>query len=304
MHWFPSAWRGRAIAGFYVAFPLSNVVMGGLAGALLGLNGRLGLAGWQWLFLVEGLPAAVLSLVFLLFLPDRPQSAAWLGAEEKAWIAAGLAADHAALDVEPDPGLRVTLLSPMIIGLGLVNALWLGAGYAFSLSAPTLIAQATGLDVTRVGWLVALGGLLGAGGMLLNSRRSDRHRERYLHLTAPILLEAAGYAAMSLVPGAVAFGLAYLVAQIAHAAAAAVFWLVPSDRLAGRSAAAGVAAINGIGMIGSFLAPYGWGLLRDATGGYAAGLRALPFAFLIAAAIVLWLRAGARARAQARPAIA
>jgi ACS family tartrate transporter-like MFS transporter len=294
MHWFPAAWRGRAISGFYVAYPLSNVVMGGVAGALLNLHGRLGLAGWQWLFLVEGLPAIALSVVFLRWLPDRPESATWLSTDEKAWIASGLAADRSALAREPDPGLRPTLLSPLVIGMGLVNALYLGSGYAFNLSAPAILAQATRLGVASVGYLVAAGGLLGAAAMLLNSRSSDRRRERHLHTAAPLVVVGAAYGVMSLSSSPLAFALAYLTAATAAASLATVFWLIPSDRLAGRSAAAGVAAINGIGMIGSFLAPYGWGLLHDHTGGYAAGLRLLPVMFFLAAAIVLWLRYAAR----------
>jgi ACS family tartrate transporter-like MFS transporter len=293
MHWFPAAYRGRAISGFYVAYPLSNVVMGAVAGALLGLHGRLGLAGWQWLFLVEGLPAILLSLVFLRWLPDSPASAPWLTAAERDWIAGGLAADHAAQAREPDPGLRPTLLSPIVIGMGLVNMLYLGAGYAFNLSAPTILAQATHLDAKHVGYVVAAGGLLGAVAMILNSRHSDHMRERHLHVIAPLIVQAAGYAAMSLVAAPLAFALAYLTAQTAGAAVAAVFWLIPSDRLSGRSAAGGVAAINGIGMIGSFLSPFGWGVLRDHTGSYAAGLLVLPLMFLTAAAIVIWLRARA-----------
>jgi ACS family tartrate transporter-like MFS transporter len=290
MRWYPAAWRGRAISGFYVAYPLSNVVMGAVAGALLGLHGRLGLAGWQWLFLVEGLPAIALSAVFLFRLPDEPAAAQWLTADEKAWIAQGLAADRAAQAREPDPGLRRTLLSPLVIAMGLVNLLYLGSGYAFNLSAPTLLAQATHLSATYVGYLVAAGGLMGGAAMLLNSRSSDHRRERHLHLAVPLVVVGAAYGAMSLVSSPVGFALAYLTAQTAAAAVATVFWLGPTDRLSGRSAAGGVAAINAIGMIGSFLAPYGWGLLRDHTGGYAAGLKVLPLAFFTAAGIVFWLR--------------
>jgi ACS family tartrate transporter-like MFS transporter len=191
MHWFPAAWRGRAISRFYVAYPLSNVFMGVVAGALLGLHGRLGLSGWQWLFLVEGLPAIVLSVVFLVWLPDAPETVAWLSPGEKAWIAAGLAADRAAVGREPDPGLRATLLSPIVIGMGLVNLLYLGSAYAFNLSAPILLGQTTRLDVTAVGYLVAAGGLLGGLAMLANSWSSDLRRERHLHVAIPLIIEGA-----------------------------------------------------------------------------------------------------------------
>ncbi len=303
MHWYPAAWRGRAISRFYVAYPLSNVVMGVLAGVLLGLNGRLGLAGWQWLFLVEGLPAVILSLVFLTRLPDAPERVAWLSADEKAWISGSLAEDRAASAGEPDPGLRPTLLSPIVIGMGLVNLLYLGSGYAFGLSAPILIGQATRLDPTHVGYLVALAGLMGGAAMLIVSAHSDHRRERYLHVAIPLIVEAAAYGAMCLAASPVAYGVAYALSQTAHAAVATVFWLIPSDRLSGRSAAGGVAAINAIGMIGSFLAPFVWGLMKDATGSYSLGVSILPFMFLIAAGVVLWLRARA-GRERAVPAIA
>jgi len=304
MGWFPAAWRGRAISGFYVAYPLSNVFMGAVAGALLGLQGRLGLAGWQWLFLVEGLPAILLSVVFLRWLPEQPAAAPWLAPEEKAWIVSGLAADREAQVREPDPGLRQTLLSPLVIAMGLVNLLYLGSAYAFNLSAPKLLAQATHLSTTYVGYLVAAGGLLGGAAMLYNSHRSDHRRERHLHVAVPLIIEGLAYGSMSVFTSPAAFALAYLVAQTAAAAVATVFWLIPSDRLSGRSAAGGVAAINSIGMIGSFLAPWGWGGLHDYTGSFATGVMLLPLMFFIAAGIVLWLRfaavrEGARALAAA-----
>ena len=304
MHWFPSAWRGRAISGFYIAYPLSNVFMGVVAGGLLGLHGRLGLAGWQWLFLIEGLPAIALSAIFLRFLPDSPLAATWLSPDEKGWIASGLSADRAAQIREPDPGLWVTLLSPLVICMGLVNALYLGSAYAFNLSAPALLVQATHLSPGPVGYLVAAGGLLGAAAMLFNSRRSDRRGERHLHVAVPLIIEGAAYGAMSLAHSPLAYAGAYLVAQSAAAAVAVVFWLVPSDRLSGRSAAGGVAAINAIGMIGSFLAPYGWGVLKDQTGSYATGLALLPLMFFLAAGIVLCLRFAARREAARSGAVA
>ena len=294
MRWFPAAHRGRAISGFYIAYPLSNVFMGVVAGALLDLHGRFGLAGWQWLFLVEGLPAVALSVVFLLFLPDEPAKATWLTEAERAWIADGLAADRVALAHEPDPGLKATLLSPLVIGMGLVNLLSLGGFYAFNLSAPVLLGQYTGLDVTWVGLLVATAGLMGGLAMVVVSRRSDQVGERYLHVAVPLLIEGLAFALMALVHAPVVTMIAYLAAQTSSSAAAAVIWLIPSDRLSGRSAAGGVAAIGTIGMIGSFLAPFGWGVLKDRTGGYEAGLMVLPALFFIAVGIVLWLRATAR----------
>jgi ACS family tartrate transporter-like MFS transporter len=294
MGWFPADQRGRAISRFYVAYPLSNVFMGAVAGALLDLQGRLGLAGWQWLFLLEGAPAVALSAVFLFALPESPAAASWLSADEKAWIATRLAADRAAAPDQSGHGLRQVLTNPMVLCMGLVNLLYLGAGYAFALSAPTLIAGAAGLNVSAVGFLVAAGGLLGGASMILTAWSADRLRERHLHVAVPLVLEAAGYGVIAFGHGPMAMIGGYLVTAIAHSATAAVFWLIPTDVLRGRPAAIGVAAVNTIGMMGSFLAPLGWGLLRDHTGSYQTGLSLLPLAFLAAAAIVLALRATAR----------
>jgi ACS family tartrate transporter-like MFS transporter len=295
MGWFPARHRGRAISRFYVAFPLSSVFMGAVAGTLLGLQGRLGLAGWQWLFLMEGLPAVVLSVVFLRWLPDGPETASWLSVAEKAWIARSLAAETAA-----DPGraaghgaggLREAFMNPMVLAMGVVNLLYLGAGYAFSLSGPTLLEGATHLGIANVGYLIALGGLLGGASMLAAAWNADRIGERHLHVALPLALEAAGYAMMAFWRSPTGMIAGYLTTAVAHAAAAAVFWLIPTDLLRGRSAAVGVAAINAIGMIGSFLGPWAWGVARDATGGFQAGLASLPLVYLLAAGVILALRA-------------
>jgi ACS family tartrate transporter-like MFS transporter len=290
MRWFPPDERGRAISRFYVAYPLSSVFMGGVAGALLGLQGRLGLAGWQWLFLVEGLPALVMSVVFLTRLPETPATAAWLTFDEKAWLARRLASSDATGSDPPGHGLRHALANPMVLAMGVVNLLYLGTGYAFALSAPGLLDGATHLGVTRVGYLVAAGGLLGAVAMLATAWSADRTGERYFHLAVPLALGATGYGIMSLWHAPLAMMAAYLLTAIAQAGSAAVFWLIPSDALRDRSAAVGIAVINAIGMIGSFSAPFVWGVLKDRTGDFEAGLRCLPILLLLAVGIVLTLQ--------------
>jgi ACS family tartrate transporter-like MFS transporter len=291
--WFPAAHRGRAISRFYIAWPLSSVFMGAFAGVLLNLQGRLGLAGWQWLFLVEGLPAILMSVVIFVLLPDRPAEAKWLSADEKAWIEKRLAADAAALGAQKDHSILRALLSPFVLQLSVINFMFLGAGYAFTLSAPALLNEATHLGVTRVGFLVAGAGLLGGVTMLLNAWHSDHSRERYFHLVIPLLVMACAYAVLSLTTLPLAVMAAYVTTVACNAAIAAVFWLIPSDVLHPRSTAVSVAAINSIGQVGSFLSPYAWGLAKDYTGSFHTGLMVLPLPFVIAAAIVLIIRQGA-----------
>ncbi len=288
--WFPAAHRGRAISRFYIAWPLSAAVMGLVAGALLGLQGRLGLAGWQWLFLVEGLPAVLMSAVILTVLPDGPQVAAWLSEAEKTWIARRLAADALAQGAAEDHGLLQALTNPVVLQFAAVNFLVLGSFYAFTLSAPAFLAGATHLPVTQVGYLASVAGLLGAVVMIFNGWSSDRRGERYLHLAAPLVVMAGAYAVLSLAHAPLVVMAAYVVAVAANAGQAGVVWLAPTELIPPRSAAASFAAINSIGQIGSFLSPVAWGLAKDITGSFQAGLSVMPVPFLLAAGIVLTLR--------------
>ncbi len=155
--WFPVEHRARAISGFYIALPLSSTVMGSLAGWLLGLNGRLGLAGWQWLFLVEGVPPLLLSLIFYLYLPDRPADARWLTGEEKSWLERRLqegSAGHAlGGDVRAD--LRLVLGDMRIALVALFYLCILTVLYGWSFSAPAILQELTGRSVGQVGALIA-----------------------------------------------------------------------------------------------------------------------------------------------------
>lgn len=303
MQWFPAAERGRAISRFYVALPLSQVVMGVVAGALLGMHGQLGLKGWQWLFLVEGLPAVLLSIAVLFLLPDSPDHATWLSDEERAALDETLAADRARIGVTGDPGIGPALVDPRVWILGLANICILGSSYAFTLSAPTILTQATHLDPTGVGFLTAAVALVSAFGMVLAGWHSDARRERHVHAILFLTSISAAFLAMALSTSALVTVAAYAVFVIAANANQTVFWLIPSDVLHGRSAAVGVAAIGSIGMIGSFVGPYAWGVARDQTGSYQAGLFALTATWIIAAALVVVMRQLGRAGG-ARPATA
>jgi MFS transporter, ACS family, tartrate transporter len=297
--WIPADHRGRAISRFYVAAPLASLVMGSLAGALLGLQGRLGLAGWQWLFLAEGLPAVLISVAFLLWLPDLPTSVGWLSPEQKRWLGDRLMQDRARTAPPGAHDIFKTLFDPRVLGFLAINFLSLGAYYAFNLSAPEVLRAATGLSPGAIGALVAVSGVGGACAMLFNGWHSDLKRERYLHLAAPLAIQAAAFAVMAFTHSPPAFAAAYLVLIAANFAVAAVFWLAPGEMLDPRSVAVAVAAINGLGQLGSFAMPYAWGLARDATGDFHAGMLALIAPYLIAVGIVLVLRQEHRRRLRA-----
>jgi ACS family tartrate transporter-like MFS transporter len=290
--WFPAEYRGRAISRFYVALPISNIVMGSLAGGLLGLSGRLGLKGWQWLFLLEGLPAVVMGIVILFLLPDRPEDARWLSSDDRAWLSGRLARDAADPRRRPDHGVMKALLDPTVLGFTAVNFISLGAFYAFNLSAPSILGARTHLPPGAVGYIVAFGGALGAAAMVFNGWSSDRRSERYLHLATPLALSALAYGIMSLITAPAVVVPAYWLAIACNAAIGSVFWLAPGDTIAPRQLAVAFAAMNSVGQLGSFLAASLWGVAKDASGGERIGLTSISAAFCIAVVVLAPPRVG------------
>ncbi len=294
--WFPARARARAVSRFYIAGPLSSTVMGSLAGWLMGLNGKMGLTGWQWLFLAEGIPPILYSLVILRALPDGPAQAAWLTQGEKEWIARQLETDGAQAHLGHEAGVLRALLSPKVWMIGLFFLSALTCGYAYSFSAPAILQSVTGWSVANVGYLTAAMGIAGAAAMLFGGVSSDRTGDRALHCIVPCCVMAAGY----------------LVASYAHPAWLVVFALtctlmalyglqgpavaIPTEFLAGRAAAAGIAAMNTITMFSGFIGPYWMGVMKDATGSYWMGLRWLIVPSLMAAALMFGLT-----RSLARP---
>ena len=293
MQWFPPELRARAISRFYISLPLSSVFMGLIAGALLNLDGRLGLRGWQWLFLVEGLPAVLLGIAFFLFLPDGPSDAKWLTEDERHWIVRQVNQSTSRATHQGD-SLDRALLDPRVWQLGLFMLLNLASLYAYTFIAPDIVQRSTHLSTTLVGFIIAGLSLLGALGMLLNAMHSDRTRERYWHVIPCCLLISVGFylCGASSRPFIAVPALGLLI--VAYNSMQGPLWSLPANFLKGRSAAAGIAAINMIGIIGGFLGPYFMGFAKDLTGDYQKGLRLMALPMLLGGAIMLYLRREAR----------
>ena len=288
--WFPSHMRARAISRFYVSLPVSSVVMGMVAGALLDLQGKSGLAGWQWLFLIEGLPPVLLSVIFLFYLPDTPAQAKWLTEEEREWIAC-----HATPIDGHTVKMARALLDPRVWQVALVFLCMLACSYAYALSAPAILQAITHLDNRNVGYLTAVMSVLGIASMTLNAIHSDRTRERYFHVFLPFLLMAVGYlvGGLTVVPWLAVPALA--LALVSFYGLQGPVLALATSFLHGRSAAAGIATMNTIGMLGGFIGPYFMGLVKDYTGTYQPGLLMLVLPCLVAATTVFMMRCQARA---------
>ena len=270
--WFPAEERARAISRFYIALPLSSTVMGSLAGWLLGLDGRLGLRGWQWLFLVEGLPPLVLSGVFYLLLPDAPRDARWLTGDERAWLerrgAAGagrVTAGHGWAE------FRATMTDGRMLVIAGFFLCILTVLYGWSFSAPVILVGLTGWSVGKVGWLIAGMGVLGAVAMLWNARSSDKSGERTWHIVGPMLLMAAGFAVGASTRNPWWAVPAFALTIVGYNAAQGPVLALPAAFLSGRASAIGYAAITGIGVAGGRVY---WAVLDGQGAGLYGGLSA------------------------------
>ncbi|MFZ0630649.1 MAG: MFS transporter [Acidobacteriaceae bacterium] len=283
--WFPARERAKAVSRFYIAFPLASTVMGGLAGGLLHLNGRGHLAGWQWLLLMEGLPAVLMSVVFLAALPDGPRQAAWLTEAERSWIQRELG-EQGVRDEEQTHSTTGAFRDPRVWLVGMfLFCLYVGT-YGYTFIAPSLVRDVTGLHATGVGMIIACLGLLGAAAMLLNGWHSDRNGERYWHILLPVVVMAPAFVAAALSSRAGVVIAALVVVMMGFNAFQGPLWTIPTSFLRGRSAAAGIATVNSIAILGGFVGPYWMGLSAGWMGGYQRGLVTLAFPTLVAAVLI------------------
>jgi ACS family tartrate transporter-like MFS transporter len=298
--WFPETVRARMIARFVIAIPVSAVIGGPLSGALLGLQGRLGLAGWQWLFLLEGLPAVVLGIAVLLYLPDGPGDAQWLAPDQRRWLTARLAAERDYCLAQHGHSIGKALLSPIVWQLGLLAFLIFSFGqYALSLWLPQIIRGFSGLSNIEVGILVAVPNLAAMIGMLLVGANSDRVGERFWHIAAVSFAATVGLVGAAFTHS-VAIAVVFLsLALVGLLSAHGPFWPLPSKFLTGAAAAGGIALINSLANLSGFVGPYTVGLLVGASGNFRTGFLVIALAPLAGTVLVLRLR---HARVLAQPA--
>ncbi|MDD0840934.1 MFS transporter [Curvibacter sp. HBC61] len=254
--WYPAPRRAQMIAIFMSATTVAGVIAGPLCGAILKyMDGLGGLHGWQWLFVVQGLPASVLGVVVYLYLQDRPDEAHWLAASDKQMLREQLAQEHPA---DPHaPGVARQLLSdPRIYALSLLYFLLLGATYTMTFWVPTLVQSWGVKDLLLIGVCTAIPNLFGIVGMVLIGRSSDRLRERRWHFAGAVLLAALCLGVTTLLKGQLVASVAALsVALIGIAAATPLFFTVLTERLSPAASAAGIALVSSLGNLGPAVSP-------------------------------------------------
>jgi MFS transporter, ACS family, tartrate transporter len=298
--WYPIAQRARAIAAFMTAVPVTGLIGGPLSGTLLELDGMYGLTGWQWLFLVEGLPAVVLGISVIFYLNDRPETTGWLAPAERNWLVETLAAERKACVLRPD--IRVALTDSTVWMLGIIFLLVAAGFYGYSFWAPLIIKSLSGLSNFKVG--LVLGGISAITilGMLLNSYHSDRTGERAIHIAVPLLVMGIGLIGCALLRQPVLAIIALALVPLGHCASYGPFWSMPTQLLTGPAAAAGIALVTMIANVGGFAGPALIGVLKTRTGTHTDAF--LLLGGLAVIATLLALRIGpARARTSEQAAV-
>ena len=291
-YWFPARERARAVAWFMMASPLSGVVNGPISGALLQYTNKAwGLAGWQWLFLVEGIPAVILGFVTWWFLTDQPGEAGWLEPRERAWLTARMSREEKSREAlhglnrlqalaNPRVGLLILLYFTIAVGTN---------GYGFF--APTIIdSHFPHRGADQIGFLYAIPSLVAAIGMLLFSRHSDRSGERRWHLAVAAFVAAIGWTLSATLEPPWLVLLALTIAFLGMMCMMGPYWSLATSFLSGTAAAGGIALINTIANVGGVLSPYVMGWMKTVTGRFTAGQAMLGLTMLVGSALALCIR--------------
>jgi MFS family permease len=289
-HWFPAAQRARAVSRFMMAVPLSSIVGNPLAGWLLGFDGSLGLRGWQWVFLVEGIPSVLLGVAALVVLTDYPEHARWLSDEQRGWLADRLRRD--ADDSAAPHGVSAlrALAVPMVWLVSATYFMYVTSFWGYIFWAPTFVHDTLQVSPLATGLVTGLIACLAAAAMLAVGAISDRTGDRFRPMVAGLALTTLGYLAAALAPSAIGrvAGLGFVL--IGSMTFAVPFWCLPSMLLRGSAAAAAIALVNSLGNVGGAVAPYMIGRLKDATGSTSVGFLVLAAVAVVGVVLSLVLR--------------
>ena len=297
-YWFPAYERAKVVGLFMVALPVAGLVGSPLSAELMQVSG-LGLHGWQWMLILEGLPAVLLGIVCLAFLPNGPHDASWLRTEEREWLAGALAAERSVVAKDGHTTLRAALVQPRVWALALAYFGIVLALYGFNFWLPSLIS-AHGVELRYTGWIAALPFLCGAPFMVWWGRRSDRKSERVLHLVGVTVLGFIGFAAASVFDSLPVQILCLCLALMGVYGSMPVFWALPTAFLTGTAAAAGIAMINSLGNLAGYVGPQVVAWLTQGRGDFGPALFALGVSMLTPAVVALALRSKASALAGQR----
>src|SRR6516162_10278542 len=282
-YWFTTDERARWVGVFMTGNPLSSVIGGPISGFVLDtLDGSMGFSGWQWLFIIEGVPSVLVGLWALRHLTDKPREAAWLESDERIALQARIDRERESREAIRHYKLGEALTNPRVLGLSLVYFGIVSGGYGLVYWLPQIVkgvATDIGLDkVTGVpinaltGYLVAVPYAFGIVAMIWWARHSDVTQERVWHVACPAVVSGLALIGAAYLGNPILAAVALTICAIGAYAANATFWTLPTGFLTGSAAAGGIALTNSIGSLGGFAGPYAIGWIKDATGEITLGL--------------------------------
>lgn len=281
--WFPNGLRGRITGIMFISFPLANLIIGPISTYMLSKS-AFGLQGWQWMFLVEGVPTVIIGLVTLWWLSDDPSKAKWLSKDEQSSLGQVLSREA------PEPqhhSLRDGFLSSTVWWLASVLFFSVIGIWGFMFWAPQLLKSLAGVSNESVGLLMMIPNVVAIGALILYSRHSDLHKERRWHTAIALLLAALGFILCFQSTSVVWIVASFCLIAAGLYSAAPIFWSMPSTLLAGSAATGGIAIVNSFGNLGGYAGPYMIGKLRESTEGFSASLTALAVSLCIGAGILI-----------------
>ena len=288
-YWFPSAYRGRIVALFMVSIPISSLLGSPISAALLGTDGWFGLRGWQWLFILEAIPAVILGVMVFVVLPNRPANAKWLSTEQREWLTTRLQQDTAKAKPVGHMSIWQVLSNKYVLALAVVYAGSSATSNALSLWQPQIL-KSFGLTTMQTGLLNGIPFAIASVTMVLWGRRADKSGERIWNTALPLALTCGALLGTMFTSSLTATMVLLSLVLVGNYAIKGPFWALSTDWLSAGSAAAGIAAINTLAHIGTSGATWLLGFIKDQTGSYPLAL--LPLACLTGAGCVIVLLIG------------
>ncbi|WP_116135159.1 MFS transporter [Trinickia diaoshuihuensis] len=287
-HWFPGKWRAKVTAAFLVGIPVANMIGSPISGALLQLGGLYGLRSWQWLLMMEGLPAVLLGVACLFVMSDRPSKAVWLSSDEKRSLERRLELEQGDIGAKHGNRLKDAFTNWRVFVLALINFCGIVGSIGVGMWMPQIIKQ-FGVGHTTVGWLTAIPYAIGAVVMLLWAKLARRSANCIPHVSGALVVAAVALCVSGFTDAPVLKLIALCFTVSGILAFQATYWAIPSGFLTGRAAAGGLALIVSVGNLGGFVGPSMIGALKQMSGGFTWPLMAIAAILLAGALVTVWL---------------
>jgi MFS transporter, ACS family, tartrate transporter len=286
-YWYPAEYRGRVISTLFIAQPVANALASIVSGAILGMDGVLGVKGWQWIFILEAVPAVVLAVVVWKVMDDRPAAAEWLATEERQWLETRLEEERRTIDRHGRLSLLQGLCDPRVLALSAIYFASVTANYGIVFFMPQIV-KGMGLSNLMTGFVASVPYVIGTIGLIAWGYSSDRFHERRWHMITASILAAAGLLAAGWLGSSFWALIGMSVATIGIYGSRATFWPMPSQFLTGTAAAGAIALINATGNLGGYVGPFVVGWIKDSTNSFEAGLYFLAASALLGAVITFF----------------